>query len=268
MQIPLEDLATDILSKAASGLALSPQTIADRCGLSATEVGKNLSDPAASSHTHQVATVLGIAPEKLAAIAAGTYQPAPVHLDGIAQFNTPYDDMTVNSFLVWDPSSHTAAAFDTGSDCDAMLAFATDHNLRIEQIFLTHAHGDHIYDLDRLLEKTGAHARTPEKEPVDGVESFSPGAHFQIAKLQIETRLTFGHSTGGVTYVIHGLGTPVAICGDAIFAGSMGGGRVSYADALRTNKEEILSLPDSTILCPGHGPMTTVGEERKNNPFF
>jgi glyoxylase-like metal-dependent hydrolase (beta-lactamase superfamily II) len=48
----------------------------------------------------------------------------------------------------------------------------------------------------------------------------------------------------------------------------MGGGGVSYADALRTNREEIISLPDETIIAPGHGPLTTVGEEKGNNPFF
>ena len=61
---------------------------------------------------------------------------------------------------------------------------------------------------------------------------------------------------------------PVAMVGDAIFAGSMGGGMISYENALQTNREKILSLSNETIICPGHGPMTTVIEEKKNNPFF
>ena len=84
----------------------------------------------------------------------------------------------------------------------------------------------------------------------------------------METRLTSGHSAGGVTYFIRGLARPVAIVGDSIFAGSMGGGMVSYADALRNNREQILTLPDETIICPGHGPLTTVGEQKAANPFF
>ena len=60
----------------------------------------------------------------------------------------------------------------------------------------------------------------------------------------------------------------MAVVGDAMFAGSMGGGGVSYADALGTNRAEILTLPDETILCPGHGPLTTVGEQKVHNPFF
>jgi hydroxyacylglutathione hydrolase len=71
-----------------------------------------------------------------------------------------------------------------------------------------------------------------------------------------------------MTYVVTGLTRPIAIVGDSLFAGSMGGGNVSYRDALRTNLEKILTLPDQTIICPGHGPMTTVGEEKEHNPFF
>ena len=61
---------------------------------------------------------------------------------------------------------------------------------------------------------------------------------------------------------------PLAVVGDALFAGSMGGGMVSYQDALRTNREKIMTLPDETIICPGHGPMSTIAEEKQNNPFF
>jgi len=56
--------------------------------------------------------------------------------------------------------------------------------------------------------------------------------------------------------------------GDALFAGSMGGGMVSYDDALRNICEQVMTLPDDTIICPGHGPMTSVGEEKRHNPFF
>ena len=115
---------------------------------------------------------------------------------------------------------------------------------------------------------TGAPAFVGDREPIDGAQTFAPGREFHAGKLKIETRLTWGHSPGGITYVVTGLERPVAVVGDAVFAGSMGGGGVSYADALNTNREGIFSLPDQTIICPGHGPMTTVGEERTHNPFF
>ena len=89
-----------------------------------------------------------------------------------------------------------------------------------------------------------------------------------MGALRLETRLTSGHSVGGITYVVSGLARPVAVVGDALFAGSMGGGMVSYADALANNRRHILSLPDPTVVCPGHGPLSTVGEEKQHNPFF
>jgi hydroxyacylglutathione hydrolase len=174
----------------------------------------------------------------------------------------------VNAYLVWDPRSKEAAAFDTGADCHGMLRAARKHNVSIQLILLTHTHPDHVADLPRLREETGAHVYTPEDEPVPGAEVFEQGKHWQLGSLHIDTRKTWGHSRGGMTYVVNGLARKLAIVGDAIFAGSMGGGNVSYEDALQTNLEQILSLPDETVICPGHGPITTVGEEKKHNPFF
>jgi glyoxylase-like metal-dependent hydrolase (beta-lactamase superfamily II) len=107
-----------------------------------------------------------------------------------------------------------------------------------------------------------------KNEPWLSTQLFDYGTTFQLGELEIETRQTTGHSRGGVTYIIHGLAKPVAIVGDALFASSMGGGVVSFTDALKTNREQIFTLPEDTIICPGHGPMTTVGEEKAHNPFY
>ena len=181
-------------------------------------------------------------------------------------FTTPFGEMFVNSYLVRDPESGRAAAFDTGSDCDGMLEAVRTHMLKLESIFISHAHGDHIYDLDRLVEKSGACPWAAE--PVEGSRHFEPGTRFSIGALKVSTLLTRGHSPAGISYFIEGLSRPVAIVGDALFAGSMGGGKVSYQDALRTTRSQILGLPADTLLCPGHGPLTTVALERANNPFF
>ena len=71
-----------------------------------------------------------------------------------------------------------------------------------------------------------------------------------------------------MSYVITGLAKPLVIAGDAIFAGSMGGGMVSYTEALETGRAGLMTLPDETVVCPGHGPLTTIGEEKRHNPFF
>ena len=122
--------------------------------------------------------------------------------------------------------------------------------------------------LFRLREETGAEVFAPAREPVPAAEKIDEGKKFRVGKIDIEARLTWGHSPGGMTFVVTGLARPIAIVGDSLFAGSMGGGTVSYKDAVRNNLEKILTLPDETIICPGHGPMTSVGEEKKHNPFF
>jgi glyoxylase-like metal-dependent hydrolase (beta-lactamase superfamily II) len=268
MPIPLEDNFNDIIGKAMRGLKLTDAQVADRANVPTADV-QSLREGAWDETTaRKVAPVLALGADVLAALGNKGYQPAPIALDGLAQFNTPYEDMTVNSYLVWDPASRAAVAFDTGADCTEMLTFAAAKNLTIRLILLTHTHGDHIFDLDRLKEKTGAPAFVNEREPIDSAEEFAVGRTFEAGALRIESRLTWGHSKGGITYVVTGLAQPIAIVGDAVFAGSMGGGGVSYEAALHTNRTEIFTLPDDTILCPGHGPLTTVGEQRRCNPFF
>jgi glyoxylase-like metal-dependent hydrolase (beta-lactamase superfamily II) len=268
MSIPLEDKFNDIVSKAMRGLQLSDSQVAEKSGVSAAAVQSLREGEWNESTARKVAPVLGLKADALAESGNELWAPQPVALDGFAQFNTPFEDMTVNSYLAWDTASGAAVAFDTGMDCSGVLALLAEKKLTLKLILLTHTHGDHIFELDRLKEKTGAPAFVGDREPIDGAETFAAGRAFEAGALKIASRLTWGHSKGGITFVIGGLARPVAVVGDAVFAGSMGGGAVSYADALRTNRGEILTLPDSTIIAPGHGPLTTVGEEKIHNPFF
>jgi len=266
MAIPLEDNFADIVGKAQRGLRLSDRELAGRAGISAEALQRVKSEKHDAATLQRIAPVLGLNAQALTTLPH--YRPAAVRVDGLAAFSTDYGGMLVNSYLAWDEESGSAVAFDTGTDVTEMLDALHSHNLKLCAIFLTHTHGDHITDLDRLRRETGATAFVSARESLRGADPFEAGREFPCGRLRIETRLTWGHSRGGTTYVIHGLERPVAMVGDAMFAGSMGGGMVSYADALRTNREEILSLPPQTVLCPGHGPLTTVGEEQEHNPFF
>jgi glyoxylase-like metal-dependent hydrolase (beta-lactamase superfamily II) len=176
--------------------------------------------------------------------------------------------MTVNAYLVFDPKTRQVAAFDTGADADPMLQFIRDKQLHLELILLTHTHTDHVFDLDRLKKSASADAFVSEREPLTGSTPFPDGKTFTLGALTIETRRTSGHARGGTTFVVTGLAQRLAVVGDALFAGSMGGGMVDYEEALRTNRAGIFTSPDDTIVCPGHGPLTTVGEEKAHNPFF
>lgn len=248
MSIPLEDSHLDIIGKAQRGLRHA-----------------EIAEPQSEADIRAAAESLHLGADALVAAAAKSWYPSdPGPIEGLACFNTPFDDMTVNSYVVFDPATKAAAAFDTGTDCSGML----DLGVKIEQILLTHIHGDHIMELDRLKERTGAAAFVSDREPIDGAEPFADGQTFTIGSLSVHTLRTSGHARGGVTYIVTGLSKTLAIVGDAIFAGSMGGGQISFEEALRTNRENILTLPDDTVICPGHGPLTTVGEEKRHNPFF
>ncbi len=268
MSIPLEDNFTDIIGKPIRGLKLDEADVAQRAGVPLGELQALRGGEFKATVAEKIAPVLGLNARALAAVAQKRYAPADVTLEGLEQFNTVFEDMTVNAYLVWDPATREAAVFDTGADASGILETIAAKKLTPRFIFITHTHGDHIFDLDRLREKTGAPAWTSEKEPLDGATSFAAGKTWELGGLKIESRSTWGHSKGGITFVVTGLSRPLAIVGDSIFAGSMGGGGVSYPDALKNNIEQILTLPENTVICPGHGPLTSVGEEQKNNPFF
>lgn len=269
MAIPLEDNVGDIIGKAQRGLRVSDSELAEKAGVRPEQIGELRDGKIDNDALRKVAPVLKLDPGALVELAAGKWQPDKLeNFDGLAQFTSDYSGMAVNAYLLWDPETKQAAAFDTGADCAEMLRRATRENLSIKMILLTHAHPDHVADLPGLREKTGAHVFAPAREPVPGAEPIEEGRRFRLGKIDIEARLTWGHSPGGMTFVATGLARPIAIVGDSLFAGSMGGGNASYTDAVQNNLRKILTLPGNTIICPGHGPSTTVAEEKKHNPFF
>jgi hydroxyacylglutathione hydrolase len=267
--IPLEDNVGDIIGKAQHGLGISDSELAKKADVSSEIIRKLREGDFDEAALLSVAPILDLNGQALCELAKAEWHPEKIKANnGLAQFNTDYGGMAVNAYLVWDPATRAAVAFDTGADSSETTRFANRHRLNVQLILLTHAHADHVADLPRLREETGADVFTPAREPVPGGELIEEGKQFRLGKLQIDARLTWGHSPGGMTYVVTGLSRPIAIVGDSLFAGSMGGGNVSYRDALQNNLEKILTLPDETIICPGHGPMTTVGEEKQHNPFF
>lgn len=266
--IALEDNFNDVLGKAVRGLHLQPADVAGRAGVDVATVQKLLGGEFDEAAVRRVAPVLDLGAETLVALGQNRYRPEVVPPTGLAMFNSPYDDFHVNAFMLFDPDTRQAVVFDTGSDGEAILQAAHDQGLTIELILLTHTHDDHIMCLAAIRQETGAPAYVAANEPTPGAQALPADQRFHVGRLTIEPRSTTGHTRGGTSYYVTGLAQPLVVVGDALFAGSMGNGNVSYTDALTNNRRQIFTLPDDTIICPGHGPLTTVGLEKRNNPFY
>jgi hydroxyacylglutathione hydrolase len=267
MKISLEDLFEDIIGKAQRGLKLSDQEVAAKAKLSPLTLTGLRNGSGTRAEVDALAKALELKADALWESFQRSWEPEPVSLEGLEQINTDLLGMTVNSYLVWDPSSRICALFDAGIEPAALFGIRDRNSLKLESIFITHTHEDHVAALDEIVARSSAKVFAPAQELVSGATVVKEGNRFEIGKLKVEARLTNGHSPGGTSYVIEGLAAPVALVGDSLFAGSMGGAPNAYALALKNSREKLMTLPAETILCPGHGPMTTVGEERQHNPL-
>lgn len=269
-RIPLEDNFTDIIGKAQRGLRLTDAALAAAASIPVADLQAVQQGEIREAVLLALARPLGLERNALLALARREWYPEqPLFKRGFAMFNTPFEDMTVNSYLVWDSKTRLAAAFDTGADARPMLDTVAAERLTLRYIFLSHTHHDHIADLDRLA-AAGAEIWSSELEPLGrlGARTFQENAHFHLGEIAIKTLFTWGHSPGQTTYFVTGLSWPLAIAGDSLFAGSMGGSPTHYAMQLRNNRQKILKLPADTVLACGHGPLTTLKQEKQHNPFF
>ena len=272
--IPIEDFHEDIIGKVIRGKKLKLAALAAAAGIDVAQIEALLAGEVDEGAIRALAPQLELDANALVVSANKIWRPRPVELaDGLAVFNTPWGDMRVNAFAVWDPAGRDAAIFDSGADATDMVALIEKQQLAVKSIYLTHTHGDHIADLPRLTEAfpgatTYVHELERSKIRRIEAETIREGHVNAIGELALVALHTHGHSAGGTTYLITGLERPIAVVGDSLFAGSMGGGQVSFSDALANNREKILTLPDDTIICPGHGPLSSVAEEKAHNPFF
>jgi glyoxylase-like metal-dependent hydrolase (beta-lactamase superfamily II) len=272
--MPLEDNLKYILLKAKKGLGYSNKKLIDYSGLCSQVIndlfdGRYNTDYEESLKT--LAFCLKLNANALVNIAKGYYQPTIASLPkGLHQVTTSFGkEMTVNAYIIADIQNKLAITFDTGTDCSELLRYAQKHDLTIVKSFVTHTHLDHLADIDRLMQEAQSRGYGPSIENPLGLSPISDGDQMVIGQLKISVLGTHGHTPGGLSYYVAGLETPVVITGDALFAGSVGGiPPTFYNTGLEHIKQKILTLPNETIICPGHGPMSTVGQELVSNAFF
>lgn len=271
----LEDHVGDVIHKARKMNGISADVAATAAGLSIRALETLEQDGIYPGPVDfaSLAVAVGLHPQKLERLAKG-WLPRPQALNRwqhLQMFSSAAEGITVNSFLAWDATIGEAALFDTGVTAEPILDHLKKYHLQLAHIFITHTHWDHIEVLPQIRQvfpQAQVHGSSPN---MPARQRNQAGAVVVLGKLSIVHRLTPGHAEDGTTYVISGwpeAAPPVAVVGDTIFAGSMGNGNGQWALAREKIREEILSLPSETLICPGHGPLTTVGEELENNPFF
>ncbi|MCU0975777.1 MAG: MBL fold metallo-hydrolase [Steroidobacteraceae bacterium] len=201
----------------------------------------------------------------------------------------PVTPFAQNCSVVWDDATGRGAVIDPGGDLDRVLAAAEEEGVTLEKILLTHAHIDHAGATAELARLRGLPIEGPhpgdrfwiEQLPQQGAmfglgksESFEPtrwlghGDTVTVGNLPLEVLHCPGHTPGHVVFFDRG--ARVAFVGDVLFAGSIGrtdfpGG--DYATLIRAIRENLFPLGDDVRFVPGHGPMSTFGEERRTNPF-
>jgi hydroxyacylglutathione hydrolase len=271
----LEDHLGDIIRKARLMSNTPSSAAAKAAGLTEAELSA-LEDSGTFSKRPgfaSLASVIGLNATKLENIANG-WLPAEKDLRAwrmLRVFTSTGEGFTVNCYLIWDAVTRDAALFDTGFDAQVILDTIAAEQLQLDHIFITHSHADHVAMLGAIRESLPQAKVHSSSRNAPATQRNQPGELVRVGGLQVTYRETPGHAADGVTYLISnwpGSAPQIAIVGDAIFAGSMGRGNDSWDLARRKVREQILTLPLETLLCPGHGPLTTVEEEKANNPFF
>jgi hydroxyacylglutathione hydrolase len=195
--------------------------------------------------------------------------------------------LQVNCYLLADPKANEAVIIDPGAEGGRILESAKKRGWKIVAVLLTHGHFDHAGATAEVVRASGAPLLAPRGDEALLADAPAEGARFglSVPAPAAPTRLVAdgdqlkvggftlrvlgapGHTPGGVVYL-----SPAGLfSGDLLFAGSVGRTDLPGGDTgalLRSLKEKVLTLPDDTRVYPGHGPATTVGRERRSNPYL
>ncbi len=192
----------------------------------------------------------------------------------------------VNNYLIHGNQSRRAILIDAGYDPEPILQKIDEQSLELVFLINTHGHGDHISGNRKIIEKTGAQLLIHEADvpylsdsrlnlsSFIGIDLESPGPDRTLAEgdrvelddISMQVLHTPGHTPGHISLISDGC----AFVGDVIFSGSIG--RTDFPGSsgqqlITSIREKIYKLPEDLILYPGHGPQTTVGQEKRFNPF-
>ncbi len=276
--MPLEDDFCDIIKKARRGNNLSVGDLAQASGLAAGEVTV-LERGGRLPTRHEIealAAALHLRTEPLLQIVLDRWMPAPPRAAGpVETVMGDINGYAVKGYVVYDEGA--AVFVDTAYNEEAMLEVLDRKSLTLKAVCLTHGHSDHAGGLDVILQhhRVPVHLGQGDKPllgwipPAELMKPADEGQTMTVGRLTVRFLLTPGHTPGGICYKVEGAGHDVCFVGDTLFAGSIGGSNPAtlYQSHLQSVRTRVLTLPPDTTLLPGHGPATTVREERMHNPF-
>jgi hydroxyacylglutathione hydrolase len=201
----------------------------------------------------------------------------------------PVTPLQQNCSLIWDTQTKSAVLIDPGGDTDTLMGALSHFGLTLKEMWLTHGHLDHAGAAAEIRERTGVPVIGPHKDDqfwldqvessakkygLEGLKNVTPdryledGDVLELEGVKFDVSHTPGHTPGHV--VIHNRDANIAFVGDVLFQGSIGrtdfpGG--DHATLIRSIREGLFPLGDDVTFIPGHGPESTLGEERLTNPF-
>ncbi len=273
--LELEDEVGDVLEKAMCRGGFTPEAVATRAGVPLSRLCDAIDyrSDLGCDELRRIAGVLGLNEVGLCALGSGRY---PTPEIGALPFcvwplRMPHGIGVVNAYLVGECGSSRAVLFDTGAGIEALVAAWPASIRALEAVFLTHVEGEHAGGLCDVVARFDApEAYIPVGATAACGRALGEGGTRRYGALEVSAFTTPGHSAAHNCYLVkstQGAGPAVLISGDLVFAGSVGGAYFSQ-EKLQANLRRMLAMfPPETIIAPGHGPLTTVENELRFNPF-
>ncbi len=274
--MPLEDELGDVLEKAMRHSRLDEETLAARTGIPSGKIldAIDYRPDLSCDEIRRLAEALGLNEVGLCAMGAGRY---PLPRIGALPFcvwplRMPHGIGVANAYLVAESGSSRAVLFDTGAGMGTLVSVWPSTIRHVEAVFLTHVEGEHAGGLAEVVERFDVPTIfIPRGAAAPGASNMGEGETRSFGALEVTAFTTPGHAAAHNCYLVRMRGKTteaLLVSGDLVFAGSAGGAFFSLEQQQLHVQRMLRTVPPATVIAPGHGPMTTVENELRYNPFI